>query len=113
MKPNFRQLSFAFAMLIATSAVAYGQASPPVSVLTVTVPPKTTPTPPNQGSSGNIEVQDEIVYKPMRGAHSSPTALILNKCRAKYNKPVSIKVEWATYYKRTGWWCVFKLKSAH
>ena len=105
MKPNFRQLSFAFAMLIATSTVAYGQG------ITVTVPPKTPP--PDQGSSGHIEVQDEIVYKPMRGAHSSPTALILNKCRAKYNKPVSIKVEWATYYKRTGWWCVFKLKSAH
>ena len=107
MKPNFRQLSFAFAMLIATSTVAYGQ-SPPISVLTVTVPPKTTPPEPHSSVDPFL---DEIVYSPIAGKHSKPFVKVLNSCRVKYSKMVDIHAVWTTRFGRTGWWCVYKRRA--
>ena len=104
MKPNFRQLSFAFAMLIATSTVAYGQS------ITATVPPKTTPPPPETHSSVDPFL-DEIVYSPIAGKHSKPFVKVLNSCRVKYSKMVDIHAVWTTRYRRTGWWCVYKRRA--
>ena len=79
------------------------------------IPPRTfTPPPPPIAEGSRIQVEpDEIRFAPVRGAHSKSTALLLNACRAKISKPVSMSVEWSTHYKRTGWWCRYQLKSAH
>ena len=65
-----------------------------------------------QGSRIQVE-PDEIRFAPVRGAHSKSTALLLNACRAKISKPVSMSVEWSKHYGRTGWWCRYQLRSAH
>ena len=77
-------------------------------------PPPPPPAPSvSQGSHVEIVDLDELRYAPVRGQQSRPTALVLNDCRAKISKPVSMSVVWGTYYERTGWFCRYKVRSAH
>ena len=104
MKAVVRFLSVACVALFAGGAFAQAIAPPP--------PPAPTPARISDGTSHGVD-SDELRYAPVRGPQSKPTALVLNECRAKISKPVSMSAVYATYYKRTGWWCRYKLKSAH
>ena len=103
MKAFIRILSIACVTLLVGGAVA--------------PPPPPPPPPPapsvSQGSHVEIVDPDELRYAPVRGQQSRPTALVLNDCRAKISKPVSMSVVWGTYYERTGWFCRYKVRSAH
>ena len=99
-----KMLSFACVIFIATEANAARTFPSP--------PPPAPPPPTAEGSRMQVE-PDEIRFAPVRGVHSKSTDLLLNACRAKISKPVSMSVEWSTRDKRTGWWCKYKLKSAH
>src|SRR5665213_354088 len=99
MTVNIRNLCFAGAILIATSSLAYGQATfyrGPV------------PAPPPQ-ESHNVFV-DELKYGPIGGAKSKPQVEVLVRCRVKYSKEVDISTVWTARFGRTGWWCTYKHK---
>jgi|GEM_PF-7116670 len=104
MTVNIRNLCFAGAILIATSSVAYGQC------IAACGGPKPTPTPPPQQSHNSV-FGDELKYGPIGGAKNKQQVIVLDKCRIKYSKAVTINAEWNKRLGRTGWWCVYKPKN--